>query len=150
MTTLRNNRFHRSTHALLSFLIVLFAVSASAEDLTISDESIVNTGHHIFVRSCAVCHGQDAKGNGAYAPLLVVVPPDLTTLARRNNGFFPFDRAFETISGNELMPAHGSREMPIWGQEFAHEAETLGVPARTLMRGRILELIAYLAHIQQP
>ena len=121
----------------------------SAQDLMPSDKSIVNVGSYIYLRNCAVCHGPDATGNGIYDSLLTVSPPDLTTLALRNDGKFPFDRTLETISGNELMPAHGSREMPIWGQNFAREADLLGYESKTLVRGRILELIAYLAHIQK-
>ncbi len=121
----------------------------SAEELIISEHAIVNTGHHIYVRHCAVCHGREADGNGPYAPMLVTAPPSLTTLSKANGGQFPFERAMETISGNELLPAHGTRDMPIWGQEFAAEAEILGMEARTLVRARILELMAYLEHIQQ-
>jgi hypothetical protein len=81
--------------------------------------------------------------------MLVVAPSDLTTLSKANEGRFPFEQVLEIISGNELMPAHGARDMPIWGQEFEHEAETRGVDARSLVRGRMLELVSYLQYIQQ-
>jgi mono/diheme cytochrome c family protein len=127
----------------------LHLAALSAEELVISERAIVNTGHHIYQRMCAVCHGRDSKGNGPYAPMLTRAPPDLTVLSGANNGRFPFDRVFEIISGNELMPGHGTRDMPIWGQEFANEAEMLGVESRVLARGRMLELMSYLEHVQQ-
>lgn len=120
----------------------------AAEELVISDHAIVNTGHHIYMRSCAVCHGQQADGNGPFANLLVTPPPPLTGLSRAHGGQFPFERVLETISGNELMLAHGTRDMPIWGQSFAAEAATTGLDAATMARGRILELMAYLEHLQ--
>lgn len=132
--------------AMCALLFAHFGVAA--EELVISDHAIVNTGHHIYMRSCAVCHGQNADGNGPFANLLVTAPPALTGLSRAHGGQFPFERVLETISGNELMLAHGTRDMPIWGQSFAAEAATTGLDAATMARGRILELMAYLEHLQ--
>jgi len=129
--------------------LLLHLGPSPAEELVLSDHAIVNTGHHIYIRACAVCHGSDAKGNGPYTSMLVVAPPDLTILAEANNGQFPFERLQEVISGNELMPAHGARDMPVWGQEFANEAATLGMQPRVLVRTRILELMAYLEYVQK-
>ena len=120
-----------------------------AEGLASADESIVNTGRYIYQRRCAVCHGETGRGDGAFTSLLVVAPSDLTILAQSNGGVFPFDRVLDTISGSELLPAHGARDMPIWGQEFAQESELLGIDSRTLARARILEIMAYLASIQK-
>ena len=44
--------------------------------------------------------------------------PQLTTLAQRNHGQFPTDRARSIITGDEISAAHGSRQMPIWGPIF--------------------------------
>jgi hypothetical protein len=95
-----------------------------------------------------VCHGDDAKGDGPFANLLTVRPSDLTIAAKNNDGVFPFWELFEIISGSELLPAHGGRDMPIWGQEFAAESETTGLDAATFARGRMFALIAYLTSVQ--
>lgn len=129
--------------------LLLGHAGLAAGELVISDHAIVNTGHHIYMRACAACHGQQADGNGPFANLLVTPPPALTGLSRAHGGQFPFERVLETISGNELMLAHGTRDMPIWGQTFAAEAAITGLDAATMARGRILELMAYLEHIQQ-
>jgi len=134
---------------LVSIVAMMTSVAVSGEDLVISDHAIVNTGHHIYMRACAVCHGRDADGNGPYAKMLVAPPPALTTLSKANGGRFPFERIMEIVSGNELMPAHGARDMPVWGQEFSGEAESLGMDARTLARGRLLEVMAYLEFVQE-
>ncbi|MGR8948321.1 MAG: c-type cytochrome [Gammaproteobacteria bacterium] len=148
-TVLRLMNQGNSAIGLVLALALGFSVVSQAQELTASDDAVVNTGRHIYLRNCAICHGAAGKGDGDFSSLLVVAPTDLTTLAKRNEGSFPFEQVFETISGNELLPAHGSRDMPIWGQQFAYEAEKIGVEARSLMRARILELIAYLIDLQE-
>jgi mono/diheme cytochrome c family protein len=127
---------------------VCFSQQLLAEDeLLVSDEPIVNAGYHTYVAKCAICHGDDGKGDGPYAPMLTTRPADLTVLSKNNNGEFPFWEAYETISGSELLPAHGNRHMPIWGEELSEEAA--GMDKATFVRGRILGIIAYLQHIQE-
>jgi len=103
----------------------------------VADNAIVNSGHHIFVAKCAACHGENGRGTGIYAAQLTTRPADLSVLAKNNQGVFPFWRVYEAISGNELMPAHGSRDMPIWGQELA--AEAVGADKATFVRGVFLK-----------
>jgi hypothetical protein len=49
---------------------------------------------------------------------LKVPPPDLTMLAKKNNGVFPTNAAYEIIYGLKTLPAHGTRDVPIWGYQF--------------------------------
>jgi len=88
-----------------------------------------------YLSSCAACHGEDGKGDGILASVLKVPPADLTTLARRNGGYFPLTAVSEIIAGRTLIAAHGTREMPIWGFDV-----------RT--RNRIPAIVDYLTHIQ--
>ena len=87
-----------------------FRFAAQAEDFDI--------GKSEFQSSCASCHGTDAKGKGPVSGQLKIPPPDLTMLAKSNNGVFPTDAVYETIYGLKTIPAHGTREMPIWGERF--------------------------------
>ena len=87
-----------------------FAAAAQAED--------VDMGKAEFQSSCASCHGADAKGKGPVGDQLKVPPPDLTVLAKNNNGVFPTNAVYETIYGSKTISAHGTREMPIWGDRF--------------------------------
>lgn len=65
----------------------------------------------------------DGRGKGPVSGALRQEVPDLTTLSRRNGGKFPVEQVKETIMGDgKLIPAHGSKDMPIWGPTF-HEIE---------------------------
>ena len=104
------------------------------------------TGADSFKSYCASCHGLSAKGNGPIASRLRVDPPDLTTLARRNDGRFPSDRVrgFIDGSGRELQ-AHGPSDMPVWGPIFRAFD-----PLDARVRQRIDNLVKYLESIQAP
>jgi mono/diheme cytochrome c family protein len=88
-----------------------------------------------YLSSCAACHGEDGRGDGILASILKVPPADLTTLARRNGGYFPLTAVTEIIDGRTLIAAHGTREMPIWGFDVK-------------TRNRIPTIVDYLTHIQ--
>ena len=86
------------------------------------------SGVEMYKSYCAVCHGIDGKGNGPAASALKVPPPDLTTLAPRNGGKYPSLRVAAIIRGEEPLAAHGTKDMPIWGNLFwsmsgGHESE---------------------------
>ncbi len=87
-----------------------FAASAQAEE--------VDIGKAEFQSSCASCHGADGKGKGPVSGQLKTAPSDLTMLTKTNNGVFPTNAVYETIYGSKSVPAHGTREMPIWGERF--------------------------------
>jgi mono/diheme cytochrome c family protein len=78
------------------------------------------SGRDLFEFYCASCHGLDGKGNGRAATALKVPPPDLTMLAQRNHGTFPTEKVADLVKGSERLstPAHGSRDMPVWGPIF--------------------------------
>jgi mono/diheme cytochrome c family protein len=100
-------------------------------------------GPDLFRAYCASCHGLDAKGHGPAAAALKASVPDLTVLAKSNRGQFPSDRVRSAIMGDEALPSHGSREMPIWGPIF-HQVEW------DVDRGnvRLENLVKYLESIQ--
>ena len=92
---------------ILAELLIGHAAFVSAED---SD-----SGKSAYLSSCAPCHGVDARGQGFLNSVLKVPGPDLTTLAKRNRGAFPFAAVTEMIEGRTRSDAHGTREVPVWG-----------------------------------
>jgi mono/diheme cytochrome c family protein len=130
-------RFH---HRVASILLI----GGSVCSITMADEAVEKSGKIRFEQYCSVCHGVSAKGDGPFAALLTKPPADLTTLAKRNSGEFPFGRAYDTIDGRNMLTAHGSRDMPIWGKEM----KEAGLGGETGLRGRLVETLIYLRSIQ--
>ena len=76
------------------------------------------SGPEMYRAYCAVCHGMTGKGNGPAAEALKVAPSDLTMLAKKNGGRYPSDHVRSAIQGDLRLAAHGSKEMPVWGELF--------------------------------
>lgn len=102
-------------------------------------------GARLFRVHCAVCHGATGRGDGPMAGELRQAPSDLTAFTERNRGVFPTDRVFRIIDGREVR-AHGSREMPIWGDAFRSQPDGLTADQ---VKDRIDAIVAYLRAIQQ-
>lgn len=139
---------------MISSLAAGFPTAARADDPDI--------GKSEFQSSCASCHGTDAKGKGPVSDQLKIPPPDLTMLAKSNNGIFPKDAVYESIDGSRKISAHGTREMPIWGERFnpivnlPHYVDPsywkMAGPEQSpevVVRTRILAVIDYLNRMQQ-
>jgi len=134
---------------LIAFLLIDFVLLMPG--IGRGQEAEVAAGGKVFFDdNCMVCHGPGGKGDGIMVTfnLLNVTPPNLTLLSKRNNGHFPFWQVYGVIDGREPLKAHGSREMPLWGDEFRLDAGTSAM-AQSDVRGKILSLVYYLQSIQQ-
>jgi mono/diheme cytochrome c family protein len=115
----------------------------------------VESGAKDFAVRCASCHGRSGKGDGPAASSLVRKPADLTAITARNGGTYPAGRVFGTIEGLDMPDAHGTRDMPVWGDVFL--SEKLGkstsledaVKATDATSKRILALVRYIETIQE-
>jgi hypothetical protein len=79
------------------------------------------SGAVLYGRHCAVCHGTAGRGDGPLAASLRTVPADLTGLAARQGGSFDEGAVMSMIDGRRNIPAHGTREMPVWGVLFEED-----------------------------
>ncbi len=103
-----------------------------------------------YVNYCAACHGLNGTGDGPMASELKGKPTDLTTLAKNSGGVFPSTKMYRTIDGTwdqGNLRAHGSDEMPIWGDVFRRKATGESVYMET--KGRILSIIQYIESLQK-
>lgn len=108
-------------------------------------------GQSSYLANCAVCHGAGGQGDGPYAGYLTRKPATLTTIRERNHGIFPLEYLYKVIDGREMVAAHGTRDMPVWGEVFRTESVQDFWPwgSEQLVRGKILELIYYIQMIQE-
>lgn len=104
-----------------------------------------SSGRQMFDAYCASCHGQGGKGNGPAASALKATPTDLTQLAAKNGGKFPEAHVAQVIRGDSLTPAHGSKDMPVWGPIFFSLAQHDSAQEQL----RIRNLTRYVASMQQ-
>jgi mono/diheme cytochrome c family protein len=100
----------------LSYAVYTAAAMAGAAGKP--DVAAAAKGKITYARYCVSCHGPEARGDGPMAADLRVPPADLTTLAARSGGSFPFDGVAQAIDGRKTTRGHGSPDMPVWGEVF--------------------------------
>jgi len=102
----------------------------------------IESGKETYLFHCAACHGRTGKGDGPVLSTLKIVPPDLTTLAKRRGGRFSEAEITAFIVGRRPA-AHGSSDMPVWGPLFRELN-----PYDSRIDVRLLGLVDHLKSIQ--
>jgi Cytochrome c len=146
---------------MIASLMMWLNASVSAEELDL--------GKAEYLSNCANCHGGDGKGKGPFSGRLKRPAPDLTTLAKKNNGVFPVTSAYRNIDGRNIVESHDIREMPIWGCRHSPPAAPgnrtlnqkkfnpstyeshldLACDSEDVVGNRILSVVEYLRRIQE-
>ena len=127
---------------------IMFALAACAAPPTTTTFTALS-GVDTYQRLCASCHGVEGRGDGPVAASIKTGVPDLTRIAARDGGEFPTEDVRRTIDGRFDRPAHGPRDMPVWGWQF-YRSETLKDPAeRARVDALIDRLVVYLRSIQK-
>ena len=118
--------------------LMVFTCTVAAQGQTQDTQKVIKhvpiqstspvSGKDMYTAYCAVCHGTDGKGEGPAASALKTPPSDLTLLSKNNGGKYPALKVTAAIRGESALPAHGSKEMPVWGGLFwsmsrGHEGE---------------------------
>jgi mono/diheme cytochrome c family protein len=138
----------RLTKVLTVGAIAACAVTMAHAQRNGSAGQTFDAGKDDYDSHCAACHGSSGAGEGPYTRVLNVTIPNLTTLSKRNGGVFPYSHVFETIDGRLELPAHGTRNMPIWGQEFSYKKRTLNPNPEAFVRAKINALVLYIHRLQ--
>lgn len=102
------------------------------------------SGASMYAMLCSNCHGETGLGDGPTAVSLKSMPSDLTMLSRANGGNFPMAKVREILDRAPGTAAHGSAEMPIWGNVFRGTGEDPSV-----VKLRIYNLTNYLRALQR-
>jgi mono/diheme cytochrome c family protein len=93
---------------------------------------------------CASCHGLKGLGDGPVAPYLKSAIPNLTTLAKQNQGTFPTQRVSQVIRGEVGVKTHGVPEMAVWGPFFL----SLNNSQEPVVRIRVSNLTKHIESLQ--
>jgi mono/diheme cytochrome c family protein len=125
----------------LTYTILLLVLAVTASPVAAQP-----SGMDLYMNHCAACHGPAGEGDGPVATVMEIVVPNLRTLRERNGGDFPLDAVTAYIDGRESRAAHGTRQMPIWGDVFAARGDDESV--QELVRARIDAIVAFVAQLQ--
>ncbi len=129
---------------LLTHLVLVAPVAFLAAPVAADDGDALGVGQAAWYEHCTVCHGADGRGGGPFVPLLREPPPDLTVLARANGGEFPTAAVRAAVDGRDMPLAHGTSDMPLWGQVLREAGEC---EERT--RSRVADVVAWLRTLQR-
>jgi mono/diheme cytochrome c family protein len=110
-------------------------------------QSDPSSGKAMYASYCAACHGASGKGDGPAASEFKAPPTDLTQLAKNNRGTFPSDHLYTVLQHGAKTPAHGSSDMPVWGQLFG-SLEPSAPTDQLKVNQRIHNLVDYLKTLQ--
>jgi mono/diheme cytochrome c family protein len=135
---------------LVTAIVFLLVFAALAKDQSSAAQAPfpsewVPSGEVMYKQFCAACHGARARGNGPAASILRARPPDLTTLAKRHGGKFPYEYVSSILRFGPGSSAHGSSDMPTWGPIF----QAIDRKSDPAVEDRIRNLVDYLASLQR-
>lgn len=128
---------------LVLVVLVLYRSTAWSADY------VAMSGQDLYQRFCAACHGAEGRGDGPVAASFKVEVPDLTLLAHRAGNSYPRERVVRIIDGRHILGAHGSRTMPVWGEDLSR-LEVGNPDAERATRIVIDRLADYLGQLQKP
>lgn len=133
----------KSLLLLLGVVVSLLAATAQSADY------VAMSGQELYSRFCASCHGASGHGDGPVSKSIRVEVPDLALIALRAGGTYPRERIVRIIDGRHIIGAHGSRTMPVWGEELSR-IEIGNPDAERASRTVIERLADYLGVLQKP
>lgn len=141
----------------LSALVIFCVILGAADGLRAQEaqrpEMIppgkITSGALEYRGRCAPCHGLNGQGDGPVGAVLKKKPADLTQITKGHAGKFPEDWVRSYIDGTDMIPAHGTSDMPIWGNEFLRGSPGLSKRMQHEVDIRIKLLVEYIKSIQE-
>ena len=126
------------------------AASVAVSGIARADDNMqLDVGKKQYMKYCATCHGPSGTGtDGAASRLFTKPPTNLTLLAKNNGGKFPMMEVIGIVRGDQPIAAHGTREMPVWGQIIGGDPTEEGMYKKDAAEAQILTIGTYLESIQ--
>ncbi|HEY1241323.1 MAG TPA: c-type cytochrome [Bryobacteraceae bacterium] len=125
-------------------LVLCGAMAAQQIKKVAVQPTLAGDGPAMFKEYCATCHGVEGRGNGPAMNATKKRPADLTQLARKNGGTFPDVHVMNYITGYDVVAAHGTRDMPVWGTLF----RSLDPDSEGVAKLRVKVLAEYIKTLQ--
>ena len=132
----------------LAFLIAASAALLCGQALA-QDPKIGESEYRLH---CAACHGLTGRGDGPIGQFLKTPAPNLALISQRNGGKYPVQKIYNIIDGSSVIAAHGTRDMPLWGDRYSSETDPQTPDQAALAKDqaqlRILSLVYFLGSLQ--
>lgn len=135
--------------------LIFGAMLLSAGALALSTQAMAQDakiGESEYRQHCAACHGLEGRGDGPVGQMLKTPAPNLALITQRNGGKYPVQKIYDIIEGGSVIAAHGTRDMPLWGERYRNATQPQ-TPDQVSVSGdqaqqRILSLVYYLGTLQ--
>ena len=145
----------KSLIALFAIIILITFASPIIAQVKIKEapltwqQAALTDGEELFHELCAACHGVSGTGDGPAASAMAKPVSNLTILAANNGGAFPFKQVEKSITGKSQIVAHGTIDMPVWGQRFEElRPDWKQFRRKALARQRIYNLTLHIESLQ--
>jgi len=102
----------------ICLIVALVAIASFTAPAFAGGKDDVADGQKYFVRYCASCHGINGMGDGPVAKSLTKPPANLRMLSDKYGSPLPAARLANIIDGRDAVRAHGTADMPVWGERF--------------------------------
>jgi mono/diheme cytochrome c family protein len=129
----------------IAFILLILVLAANTRT------ALAESGIRDYQEYCAECHGLGGKGDGPSRLTIPMNPPpnDLTVMAKKNGGKFPFDRVVDSIDGRKNIPSHARLQMPFWGTTLQKPGREFTPESDAEVKRRIESMTRYVESLQQ-
>ena len=139
----------------LAIIVLITFANPTIGQVTIKEapltwqQAALTDGEELFHELCAACHGVNGTGDGPAASAMAKPVSNLTILTASNDGVFPFKQVEKSITGKSQVVAHGTIDMPVWGQRFEElRPDWKQFRRKALARQRIYNLTLHIESLQ--
>jgi len=136
----------RAVPSIMVAVAAALLLAALADPAAAQRARVLADGQEDYEQYCAACHGPNGEGDGSMADILVIPPADLTQIAARNDGEFPFWRIYAIIQGEEEVQGHDTFQMPLAQARFERFE---GRPGFLPTHVRLLQLTHFVESLQK-